>query len=91
MDIYHKVVNRIIQKAKSEDASTIILEKLAHIRKRIKCSKALNGRLNGWSFLKLQSIIEYKAKLAGLNVKYIYARGSSAYCPVCRVKLSLSV
>ena len=89
MDIYHKVANQIIQKARSEGASTIVLEKLTHIRK-CKRSRELNGRLNRWSFRKLQSIIEYKAKIAGLNISFVKAKGTSSLCPRCRVKLSPS-
>jgi putative transposase len=69
-------------------ASTIVLEELANIRRRIRRSKAINGRLNRWSFRKLQEIIEYKAKLAGLNVTYVDAKGTSSLCPICGVKLS---
>ena len=50
----------------------------------------MNGRLHRWSFRKLQYIIEYKAKLNGLNVTYVEARGSSSYCPICGAKLSLN-
>ncbi|MGC8850220.1 MAG: RNA-guided endonuclease TnpB family protein, partial [Candidatus Bathyarchaeia archaeon] len=90
VDTYHKVANQIIQKAGGEGASTIVLEKLAHIRRRRKRSRALNGRLNRWGFRKLQSIMEYKARLAGLNVKPVKAEGTSSLCPKCRVKLSPS-
>jgi putative transposase len=69
-------------------ASTIVLEELANIRKRIRRSKAINGRLNRWSFRKLQEIIEYKAKLAGLNVTYVNAKGTSSLCPICGGRLS---
>jgi len=65
-----------------------VLEELANIRKRTRRSKELNGRLNRWSFRKLQNIIEYKAKLVGLNVKYVNAKGTSTLCPVCGEKLS---
>jgi putative transposase len=67
-----------------------VLEKLTHIMRSRKHSKALNGRLNRWGFRKLQSIIEYKAKLAGLSVEYVKAKGTSSLCPRCRVKLSPS-
>jgi putative transposase len=90
VDVYHKVANQIIHKARSEDASTIVLEELTYIRKRRKRSKALNGRLNRWGFRKLQSIIEYKAKLSGLSVSFVKAKGTSSICPRCRVKLSPS-
>ena len=87
-DIYHKLANRIVDEAKELKASTIVLEELANIRKRTRRSKELNGRLNRWSFRKLQNIIEYKAKLAGLNVKYVNAKGTSTLCPICGEKLS---
>jgi len=82
--IYHKLANQIIEEAKELKASTIALEELTNIRKRINRSKELNGRLNRWSFRKLQNIIEYKARLAGLNVKYFNAKGTSSLCPKCR-------
>jgi len=66
-----------------------VLEKLKNIRrKRKKMSKAINGRLNRWSFRRLQEIIGYKAKLAGLNVVYVDAKGTSSLCPICGGKLS---
>lgn len=74
--------------AKERGASIIVLENLKNIRKRVKRSKELNGKLNRWSFRKLQKIIEYKAKLNGIDVVYVKAKGSSSYCPICGEKLS---
>jgi putative transposase len=91
-DIYHKIANQIITVAKEAGASVVALEKLKNIRKtnkkRIKHSKAMNGRLNRWSFRKFQEIVEYKAKLTGLNVIYVNARGTSSLCPICGGRLS---
>jgi putative transposase len=87
-DIYHKLAGKIVEKARKEDATTIVLERLKNIRRRIRYSKAVNGRLHRWSFRRLQRIIEYKAKLAGLNVVYVDARGTSTLCPICGEKLS---
>jgi putative transposase len=86
--IYHKLANQIIDEAKKLKASTIVLEELANIRKRIRYSKAMNGRPNRWSFRKFQEIMEYKATLAGLNVIYVNAKGTSSLCPICGGKLS---
>jgi len=82
-EVYHKLANQIVDEAKELKASTIVLEELANIRKRVRRSKAVNGRLNRWSFRKLQ---EYEVKLAGLNVTY--AEGASSLCPTCGEKLS---
>jgi len=35
-------------------------------------------------------MIDYKAKLAGLNVKYVDAKDTSSPRPICRGKLSLN-
>jgi putative transposase len=82
-EVYHKLANQIVDEAKELKASTIVLEELANIRKRVRRSKAVNGRLNRWSFRKLQ---EYEVKLAGLNVTY--AEGASSLCPTCGGRLS---
>jgi len=87
-DIYHKLAGKIVEKAREDNATTIVLERLKNIRKRIRYSRAVNGRLHRWSFRRLQKIIEYKAELMGLNVVYVNARGTSTLCPICGVKLS---
>ena len=86
--IYHKLANQIIAYAKEESASAIVLEDLKNMRKKSRGSKAINGRLNRWSFRKFQEIMEYKAELAGLNVVYVDAKGTSSLCPICGEKLS---
>jgi putative transposase len=97
--IYHKIANKIIEKANEIGSSVIVMENLKHMEKawrrqknlknpEKKKSREVRGRLNRWSFRKLQQIIEYKAKLAGLNVVYVNPRGTSSMCPVCGVKLS---
>lgn len=88
--IYHEVAREVVAKAKEVGASTIVMEDLENIRRRYRKgrSKATNGRLNRWGFRKLQRIVEYKAKLAGLNVVYVDAKGTSSLCPVCGGRLS---
>ena len=87
-DIYHKVANQIVKQALDENANTIVLERLTHIRRRIHYTKAMNGRLHRWSFRRLQTVIEYKAKLAGINVVYEDAYKTSSLCPICGEELS---
>jgi len=87
-DIYHKVANEIVAEAIEAGASVVVLESIKNIRKRIRYSKALNGRLNRWGFRRFQSILEYKAKVVGLRVVYVDPRGTSSLCPICGEKLS---
>jgi len=55
-----------------------------------KGSEELNGRLHRWSYGRFQRIIEYQAKLNGLNVVYVDPRDTSSICPVCGGKLNPS-
>ena len=87
LDVYHVVANWVVKEALKSN-SAIALEDIKNIRKRIKFSREMNGRLHRWSFRKLQKIIEYKAKLNGIPVVYIDAKGTSTYCPICGAKLS---
>lgn len=66
----------------------IALENLTEIRESIRYSAEMNGRLHRWSFRKLQSIIEYRAKLKGVKVVFVNPAYTSSLCPVCREKLS---
>ena len=87
LDIYHKVTNKIVKIALKTNSS-IALENLKEIRRKINCSKELNGRLHRWSFRKFQQILEYKAKLNGIEVIYVNPHKTSSLCPICGRKLS---
>jgi putative transposase len=85
-DLYHKLANKIVELA--EKYSGIALEDLTEIRDSIRYSAEMNGRLHRWSFRKLQSIIEYKAKLKGVRVVFVDPAYTSSLCPVCGGNLS---
>ncbi|WP_394325671.1 RNA-guided endonuclease InsQ/TnpB family protein [Thermococcus celericrescens] len=85
-DLYHKLTNKIVELA--EKYGGIALEDLTEIRDSIRYSAEVNGRLHRWSFRKLQSIIEYKAKLKGIRVVFVNPAYTSSLCPVCGGKLS---
>nr|WP_248660641.1 transposase [Thermococcus cleftensis] len=61
---------------------------MTEIRSSIRYSAEMNGRLHRWSFRRLQSIIEYKAKLKGVRVVFVNPAYTSSLCPVCGEKLS---
>ncbi|MBC7093998.1 transposase [Thermococcus sp.] len=85
-DLYHKLANKIVELAGKYGG--IALEDLTEIRDSIRYSAELNGRLHRWSFRKLQLIIEYKAKLAGVKVVFVNPAHTSSLCPVCGCRLS---
>ena len=85
-DLYHKLANKIVELV--EKYGGIALENLTEIRESIRYSAEMNGRLHRWSFRKLQSIIEYKAKLRGVKVVFVNPAYTSSLCPVCGGKLS---
>jgi len=85
-DLYHKLANKIVELA--EKYGGIALEDLTEIRESIRYSAEMNGRLHRWSFRKLQSIIEYKAKLKGIKVVFVNPAFTSSLCPICGGKLS---
>ncbi|AHF79639.1 IS element ISTsi1 orfB trasposase [Thermococcus paralvinellae] len=85
-DLYHKIANVIVEFAKRYGGIT--LEDLTEIRESIMYSAKMNGRLHRWSFRKLQSIIEYKAKLNGIKVVFVNPSYTSSRCPICGNKLS---
>ncbi|CAD5245027.1 RNA-guided endonuclease InsQ/TnpB family protein [Thermococcus camini] len=85
-DLYHKLANKIVEIAGKYGG--IALEDLTEIRDSIRYSAEMNGRLHRWSFRKLQSTIEYKAKLRGVKVVFVNPAFTSSLCPVCGEKLS---
>jgi len=67
-EIYYNVAKKIIGKAREAGATVIMMEGL-NVYKEDKGSKELNERIHRWSYSRFQQILEYQAKLHGLNVK----------------------
>jgi len=88
-EVYYKVARKIIDKAKEVGATVIVMEDLK-VYKEDKGLKELNGRLHRWSYRRFQWILEYQAKLHGLNVKYVDPAYTSKTCPTCGGELTQS-
>lgn len=79
----HKVSRAIVDFAAENSIGTIKLEKLSGIRATTRKSRKNNHSLHSWSFYRLASYIEYKAKLAGIQVVYVDPAYTSQTCPIC--------
>ncbi len=87
MDECHKISKKIVEFAKKHNMG-IIMEDLKGVRKNIHYGRMLNRRLHSWNFRKLQSYIEYKAKLNSLPVEYVNPKNTSSLCPTCGGRLA---
>ncbi len=85
-DRCHKIAKSIVSVAKAKGWG-IVLEDLKGIRDRIYYGRKMNRRLHAIPFRKIQSYIEYKAKIEGLPVIYVDARSTSSMCPMCGGRL----
>lgn len=82
-DIDHKISREIVNTAKKHKAKVIKLERLENIRSTTRTSRKNNPSLHTWSFYRLAQYIEYKAKLAGIEVEYVDLAYTSQKCPQC--------
>jgi putative transposase len=87
--IYYKAAKEIINKAGEIGATVIVMEDLDLYKENLN-SKELNGRIHRWSYSRFQRILEYQAKLHGLNVKYVNPAYTSKICPICGGELKES-
>jgi len=82
----HIIANQIIEYAKQFPKPVIVMENLNGIRRNFKKSKKLNRRFHSLPFRKLQTIVEYKANLEGIEVKYLtkkQTRHTTKQCHRC--------
>ena len=82
-DIDHKISREIVNTAKEHKAKVIKLEQLENIRSTTRTSRKNNPSLHTWSFYRLAQYIEYKAKLAGIEVEHVNPAYTSQKCPKC--------
>jgi len=89
--ILHNTSNAVIKQAKDTD-SGIVMEDLTGIRKMYRKGNGqgvnYRAKLNGWSFFKLQQMIEYKAKWQGIPVIYIHPAKTSSRCAICGAEVT---
>ena len=89
-EIYYRATKEIIDKAKEVGATIIVMEDLRRLNEEDKGSRELNGRIHRWPYKRFQQILEYQAKLHGLNVKYVEPTYTSSICPICGDELEES-
>lgn len=81
-DINHQISKAIVKKAKDTNRG-IALEELTGINARTTVRKANRAERLSWSFADLRVKVEYKAKLAGVQVIVIDPRNTSRQCSQC--------
>jgi putative transposase len=82
--VNHDISKETVANAK-RSRCVIAIGDVAHIRNRVKASKAQRRRPHGWSFAQLRRFTTYKAKLAGIPIVAIDPRNTSRTCPECGV------
>ncbi len=78
----HRIAKSLVAKAKGTGRG-IALEDLKGIRNRTRFRKAQRAKMGGWAFVQLRAFVEYKARLAGVEVVYINPAYTSQTCAVC--------
>jgi len=79
----HRISKAIVAEAVRKNA-TIKLEDLTGIRDRLKrFSRAWNRKVNAWAFRELETMVRYKAALAGVEVVSVPAKDTSRECSKC--------
>jgi len=81
-DVNFCTVKQIITYAKNNNINTLGIEDLSNIRNS-KLRKEQRRLINSWAFYQFRIILEYKAKLDGLNVIIINPRYTSQACSKC--------
>jgi putative transposase len=82
----HIIANQMAAYAKQFPKPVIVMEDLNGIRSKFKKSKKINRRFHSLPYRRLQTIIEHKALLEGIEVEYLTkkeTRGTSKTCYRC--------
>lgn len=82
-EVNHMISKKIVEEAVKMGTKTLVMEKLTHIRKRIKGGKRLRSRLHRWAWWEFQQFVEYKAQSKGISVVYVNPAYTSLTCSLC--------
>lgn len=83
-DLNHKISKKIVSEA-LKNGFGIKLENLKGLKNKKDKSRnrKLNGIISSWSYYQLAQFIEYKAKLYGVQVRYVDPAFTSQICSKC--------
>jgi putative transposase len=81
-DLNNQISRKIVDTA-FDSGCGIRLEDLSGIRQSAKSAKSFRYSLHSWSFYQLKTMIEYKAKLLGVEVEYVNPAYTSKTCSRC--------
>ena len=79
----HRAANEIVEYAKQFKKPVIVMEDLTGIRSRFRASRRVNRRFHTLPFRRLQAMVEYKALLREIEVRYVDARNTTKTCHRC--------
>ena len=81
-DVNHTLSKQVVKLSQGTQRD-IAIEDLNGIRERITARRDQKATLHSWSFYQLRAFLEYKARLAGINVIPVDPRNTSRTCPEC--------
>ncbi|MGJ3222206.1 RNA-guided endonuclease TnpB family protein, partial [Geobacillus thermoleovorans] len=79
-DQNHKISRQIVNFALANGVGVIRMEELTGIRKRATSAKEAGRSLHAWAFHQLQTMIAYKAEMAGIRVEWVKPTYTSQTC-----------
>ncbi|WP_139268058.1 RNA-guided endonuclease TnpB family protein, partial [Geobacillus proteiniphilus] len=78
--VNHKISRQIVNFALANGVGVIRMEELTGIRKRATSAKEAGRSLHSWAFHQLQTMIAYKAEMAGIRVEWVNPTYTSQTC-----------
>jgi IS605 OrfB family transposase len=81
--LLHLISKSFVERCYEAGVDTIAIGDLTNIRQKIDYGDHLNQRLHAWPFAKIADMIEYKARLHGIQVVKISEAYSSQTCHAC--------
>lgn len=79
-ELNHVISRKIVNFALENGVRLIRMEDLTGIRKTAKSKKEAGRNLHSWAQYQLQTFIEYKAKVEGMEVQYVNPYNTSQMC-----------
>ncbi len=84
--IIHTISKKIIDDAKKDNISVLVLGDIKNIRKDANHGKVNNQKLHSWSFSKITEQIKYKSSLSGIRIVTVSEEYTSQTCSCCNAR-----